>query len=319
MLLFFLYRLNNFPVRETPQNYWCRSNLSILGHAPEPVKLEDLFPMTKIPSTNYNFLSAVKQAMLQDENYCAKLNLFAELKAISLYNLMLNFKSVHLKEFKVVDAVTYNMFFQYCVSTITNETCGVIREKVTVNPKDEAYYESIYCRITDSTYYDCLKNNANDILLSTIFCDTKIAKSKKTKKQKLKDLVLELVEETMQFKSLAKGVIIQKDYPIFAVCPDAVSNNTCLTIKIATKDKPKERYLIESTGCLSEKYYAKIQLQMFIANKEYGIFCIAPENIKEIKSVDAYRVELDRHICLQSIKDAEEFWKQHVFPKLALV
>lgn len=109
-------------------------------------------------------------------------------------------------------------------------------------------------------------------------------------------------------------MFLNKDYPIFGASPDAVSTDFCIEIKCPSKDKTVEFYIKD--GNIMKKPFAQIQLQMFLANKRKGLFCVASPNFENNMEVSIHEICLDETFCVKIMEQTAKFWKKAIFPKL---
>ena len=112
------------------------------------------------------------------------------------------------------------------------------------------------------------------------------------------------------------GLLLSESFPIFGASPDAITSEYVIEVKCPTSNQSKERY-ISSTGTVGKKVFAQIQLQMAMANRTKGLLCVASADFEESGDVQIIQVDFDKNYTLQKISEAESFWKQFVFPRIA--
>lgn len=125
-----------------------------------------------------------------------------------------------------------------------------------------------------------------------------------------------VLEERENIKTEESGFIMDKKFPVIGVSPDGLTTDFVIEIKCPFKNKNFKNYVCD--GIPTKKYMAQIQLQMYFAKKKKGIFCLAHDNFEITKNIDICKVNLDVTYCEYLIKEAVNFWKDHIFEKLLL-
>lgn len=119
----------------------------------------------------------------------------------------------------------------------------------------------------------------------------------------LEPLVVNEVDRTSGMKFEKTGLILDPKYPTFGASPDGINQHYVLEVKCLSSSRTKEHYITE-TGTIGQKYYAQLQLQMFLAKKTAGFLCVASPDFEKTKHIDLVRVELDvcrkNHVTLPS-------------------
>lgn len=125
-----------------------------------------------------------------------------------------------------------------------------------------------------------------------------------------------VVEKRENIKIEESGFIMHKKFPIIGVSPDGLTTDFVIEIKCPFKNKNLKNYVCD--GVPTGKYMAQIQLQMYFAEKKKGIFCLAHDDFETTMNIDIYKVNLDVKYCENLIKQAMDFWNNHIFEKLLL-
>lgn len=110
------------------------------------------------------------------------------------------------------------------------------------------------------------------------------------------------------------GLILNKNYPVVGASPDGLTNDYVVEIKCPLKNKNFKNYVLD--GAPIKRYMAQIQLQMYFADKQKGLFCLADENFETTNRVDIYKLDFNEEYCVKVIDKAMQFWKANIFPKL---
>lgn len=54
---------------------------------------------------------------------------------------------------------------------------------------------------------------------------------------------------------------------------------------------------ITKSGQITSKYMGQVQLQMYMTQKQQGLFCVAEHNFEETQSVKIINVDYDEEYC----------------------
>lgn len=120
--------------------------------------------------------------------------------------------------------------------------------------------------------------------------------------QYLEKFVLKEIEKEKRIKLDTCGLIIDHNNPIVGASADGINKEYVVEIKCPTMDKTIKNYV--SNNKIVERYYAQLQLQMYLHKREKGIFCVASPQFekKQNKSIQIIEVDLDKEYCKCLIK-----------------
>ncbi|KAF9803399.1 hypothetical protein SFRURICE_007245 [Spodoptera frugiperda] len=76
------------------------------------------------------------------------------------------------------------------------------------------------------------------------------------------------------------------------------------------------RKTVESKNKKKKKYYAQMQLQMYLSQKKNCCFCIADPDFSQNKKVDIINIEFDPQYVENFINKLLNFWKINIYPLL---
>ena len=138
-----------------------------------------------------------------------------------------------------------------------------------------------------------------------------------TRGRRLEPLVLKQVEmiQNMNFKPC--GIILNPTLPVFGASPDGINEDLVVEIKCPMSAKTVSNY-VKKNGQLTEKAKAQIQLQMHMANKPNGLFCIASPSFEEDRKVQIIPVEYEEEYVEDMLERAMKFWGKNIGRKLLL-
>lgn len=87
-----------------------------------------------------------------------------------------------------------------------------------------------------------------------------------------------------------------------------------MEVKCLTDEKSKEKY-IGKEG-VKKKYLMQLNLQMYLAKKKKGLFCVVSPHFEETQEIDFFWISLNEVEALKSIEQALGFWKKWIYPCL---
>lgn len=311
--LLWLHRRSEEPSVTSKECYWKKSSLSSVGHA----KMDLLSLLGKdvphLEAKSYNYVRDVVSSFPS-----ATGGLFDNEREVSTKNpAYLSIYQLFLKFQQTAGAViTADDFLKYMVANITDDVC-VQAEKCTRNQrKNSLWYELKFARVTASRIYEACrcKTTSGSLVESIMGASGTLTTEPITRGQNLESLVLDQVENIKKIKIKKAGLFLNKKFPIFGASPDGITDIYCVEVKCPTKEKTSLLYV--NDGVVQKKFLYQLQLQMFLANRAKGLFCVASPNFEVDKQVSIYEVELNRNLCDEIINQASVFWKTCIFKKL---
>ena len=131
-----------------------------------------------------------------------------------------------------------------------------------------------------------------------------------------RDLEVEVFEELKKrnFHFEKCGLYISVFNPIFGASPDGIREDAILEIKCPSTKKTFSNYICD--GAITEKYKEQMLLQMFITNREKGLFCVADPEFEKNKRIHTLWIDSDKVTVEKLIQDSSEFWKENIYPIL---
>lgn len=163
-------------------------------------------------------------------------------------------------------------FLNFCTGNISEEYCNEVQIHTVNQSKTSKWFEARYARITASKIYEASKcKTPEGSLLECLLGATKIVQNNAMSRGlKLESDVLQIVESSHNLKIRNVGIYINKNYPIFGASPDGVTTDLCIEIKCPTKIKTISNY-ISANNEIKQKYFAQIQMQMFLSGRDKGL------------------------------------------------
>jgi len=126
---------------------------------------------------------------------------------------------------------------------------------------------------------------------------------------------LKILEENLKITLHRSGLLLNPNFPVIGASPDAVTKNFVVEVKCPVSLKSEERYITKDNQ-IDNKYFAQIQLQMFMQNVKKGYFCMAKHDFETSQNIIVICVDYDEQFLMKIINKAMNFWKQNIFPLL---
>lgn len=101
---------------------------------------------------------------------------------------------------------------------------------------------------------------------------------------------------------------------MIAGSPDGISEAGIIEIKCPVNAKSYKRYV--QNGKPTQKFYAQIQLQMYVTGVQTGYFCVADYNFSVNKKVNIIAVTFDEQYISDLMEVIVSSWKQNIYPLL---
>lgn len=130
----------------------------------------------------------------------------------------------------------------------------------------------------------------------------------------LEEFVFEEVKK--EFPDLKRSGLIMnhKAHPFFAASPDGLHEDFVLEIKCPSTKNTFDQYI--DIDKLSRKYFAQIQLQMFVTGKTKALLAVASLDFEKSREITKIWIPFDEEYMKQMIEQATEFYEKAVFPAL---
>lgn len=130
----------------------------------------------------------------------------------------------------------------------------------------------------------------------------------------LEEFVFEEVKK--EYPELERAGLIMNPniHPFFAASPDGLHKDFVLEIKCPGTPKTYQQYINVDT--LSKKYFAQIQLQMFMTGKTKALLAVAALDFEKTRNIEKIWITLDEDYVTEMIELATEFYEKAIFPAL---
>lgn len=194
-----------------------------------------------------------------------------------------------------------------------------VQESTILQVEDYLWWDERIGRITGSLIYETTQcrspNNHN--LVNRILGHYNIYGSEELERRvRILPDVVDVVGMELRKSLLPCGLLLDPECPVIGASPDAVGPDFVVEIKCPRGRRSVDQF-VDSNGLLKKKYYAQIQLQMYLSGMPFGYFVIADSDFEITGKVDyMLKVGYDRSYARKMVKDATKFWKLNVYPEL---
>lgn len=110
------------------------------------------------------------------------------------------------------------------------------------------------------------------------------------------------------------GLFLSKKYPMIAGSPDGISGDCIIEIKCPMSEKTYQNYI--KNGNPTKKFYAQVQMQMYLSGLKKCFFCVADANFTSNKKVEIIQVTYDENYMSDFLEKIITFWKSNVYTLL---
>ena len=133
--------------------------------------------------------------------------------------------------------------------------------------------------------------------------------------KRLESKVLCALQNKERLQCYKSGLLLSPIFPILGASPDAIGDDFIVEIKCPNSDKSFKTFL-PSKDTISQKCKAQMQLQMFMAKRKKGLFCVAHPDFESSKNITYLWIDFDENYTASITEKAILFWKNHIFHKL---
>ncbi|XP_026677302.1 uncharacterized protein LOC113466265 [Diaphorina citri] len=312
--LFWLHRRTEEPASTSTTCYWKKAELSKVGSSMKFIKLSEF---GKIPECTLDIDSDRCLAEFQDQatknkvvtqmsGYCGSDNKYS---AASLHTLILEFKNQGGLE-------SAEEFMNFMKNKITADMCKEVLDNTVGQSLNKLWYELRFGRITASKIFEAMNcKTMEGSLVETIMGARKVKDNMFLQRgRNLENSVLEEVGKKFNLKIEKCGMFINQEWPVLGASPDGITKNYIFEVKCPSSEKTFSTYIKNNE--ITYKFYFQMLLQMYLAGKTKGYFCVAAPDFETTKNVTTLLITFDKELCQKIMTDAVSFWEKAIFPLL---
>ncbi|KAF9824869.1 hypothetical protein SFRURICE_001742 [Spodoptera frugiperda] len=190
-----------------------------------------------------------------------------------------------------------------------------VEEETREQSNSALWFELRYGRITASRAFEVSRCKTSDGTLISLILGGKIPDTPAMKRGRvLENEVRKTVESKIKKKVSKCGLLLNSKYPMIAGSPDGIFEDGIVEIKCPISKTTYKNYI--KNALATEKYYAQMQLQMYLSQKKNCCFCIADPDFSQNKKVDIINIEFDPQYVENFINKLLNFWKINIYPLL---
>lgn len=305
------------------QCYWTKPVLGTIGIEKKFIEATELYENNSDSDTEIQlealqgdtvefFNNIMKKASEKNIDSQISRHLFSlrerELYSLSIHELMI--------EFTKTGKTTADEFIRFSISKMTQDKCT----EVEINTRDQnnsfLWHELRYGRITASILYEATRCKTTDgsLVFKILGAHKKFDTEAMERGRRLEKLVIKEAEKKFKKKLIPTGFYLIQQFPVIGASPDAREDDFVVEVKCPSEEKSIKNFLLN--GKITPQYHAQIQLQMFAAGTQKGLFCVADPKFEENKIFYHDWINFDSNYVDALLKKSINFWKKNVFVKL---
>lgn len=315
-----LYRKAQEPSVTSVQCYWKKSTLSAVGTRNQYSFISNTKEQRKVqvpvakdsPKKCFNEVCEYFKKKKETKNILVvKLR---EMKySLSIHHLMMMFKSLVDESDRSSDK-----FLSFCSSIMTDATCRSLSRQTLNQAGSRLWFDLRYARITASKIYEASRcKTADGSLVKAVLGIVKVKETEAIKRGRdLEKEVLKEVRKTYCKRIKKSGFVMNKMYPIFGASPDGIMDEWVIEVKCPISDRTFSTYFEDNENVPAKKHKGQMALQMFMCDKNKGLFCVAHPDFENSRKVKIIEVFQDQSFLDNVMKNAQKFWCDNVYPFL---
>lgn len=201
--------------------------------------------------------------------------------------------------------------------TIKSEIIDEIKAETQALYKSNLWLELQYGRVRCSMLKDITKwKTTEDVDETMIFGSYRMHGDRSSKRKLQKQSILSELAKCNRTNIECCGILLDMAYPHFCATPDGISSELIVEIKVPSTKEEYKKYLINN-GKIPPKYFAQIQMQMFMASRDKALYCVASPDFAKNGAVEYISVDLDKGFIEPMVAKAEDVWNNLFFPTIA--
>lgn len=307
--LMWVHRRSEEPSCTAVECYWKKSKLSRVGSSLKFMTAKELSNGNQLLPANMSvlteFLDEAKKRKIQNCELLKYRNDFilSDTYAISMHHLRCKYKHKGVDDF----------LKDIC---ITESLINKVEEETREQHKCNLWYELRYGRITASRAYEVSRCKTADGTLVSLILGGKIPDTVPMRRGRvLEDEVRKTVEIKLKKNINKCGLMLSEKCPIIAGSPDGIFQDGIIEIKCPSSSKTYKNYVIN--GEATEKYFAQMQLQMYLTQKKTRVYCVADPDYSNNKKVTLINIPFNLEYIENLINNnLIVFWKSQIYPLL---
>lgn len=211
----------------------------------------------------------------------------------------------------------YEDFYKHCIK-IMNDNIHLIEmaNKLTVEQADTDLWHALRIgRVTASRLYETTRcTTKNGSLIDKYLGKSSGWSFAMMRGTFLEDFVFKEVQKDYPTLKRCGLIMNPTQHPFFAASPDGLHEDFVLEIKCPGTSNTFQQYT--NVDLLNKKYFAQIQLQMFVTGKTKALLAVAHLDFETTRKITTIWIEKDKEYVDKMIEDASIFYEEAIFPAL---
>jgi len=297
-----VHRRSDKPEPTATVCYWKKPRLAQIGANVKSMKAKDLLSSKPVPvfPINNEFLQTILQEIEKRKFDCQLSRHFVQFesnKDLSVHALMLQFCNTNM--YKDTDN-----FLNFASIEMAKRSCEDVAKNTIDQNQSTMWKELRYGRITASRIYEIAHcKTPQGILVEQIIGSFKMRDTNAMERGRRLELkVLKILEENLQTRLHRTGLLLNPNFPILAASPDAVGEDFVVEVKCPVS-LTSERYIMKDQR-IGSKFFAQIQLQMFMKKVKKGYFCMAKHDFETSQEIIVTCVQYNETFIKEIIQNA---------------
>lgn len=209
----------------------------------------------------------------------------------------------------------YKHLLMHLQSVIKSDVIDAIQTATSKQYKSRLWLELQYGRIRCSILNEVAQwKTKQDVAEAVILGTYRYPReSGSLKRKSRKRSILAEISKCYKTNIQQCGLLLDLAYPFFCATPDGLSAEMVVEIKMPETQEQYEKYLINSEQ-IPPKYFAQIQMQMFLASREKALYCVVAPDFAKSGAVEYINVDLKKSFIEPLFAKVEDVWNKLIFP-----
>ncbi|KAJ6644048.1 hypothetical protein Bhyg_09014 [Pseudolycoriella hygida] len=324
--LFWLYRRSNEPNSDRPAYWGCNPPQELTS-----MPIKQLYHLTKQHENCDDIESCSDDVLMEEtedssqvflekfldnleENGQTNLPIYRMHRQVDqpfqdlfLYDVMSNAEKFEITKYKHLLLYLQNVFKSDVIDAIQTETNR--------HYKSRLWFDLQYGRIRCSILNEVANwKTVDDVNEEMILGTYRMPRGGDYVKRKLwKRSIIDEISKFYKTNIQHCGLLLDLAFPFFCATPDGLSSELVVEIKMPSTQEEYEKYLINNEK-IPPKYFAQIQMQMFVASREKALYCVVAPDFAKTGAVEYINVSLNKCFIEQLFAKAEDVWNKLIFP-----
>ncbi|XP_037049362.1 uncharacterized protein LOC119083682 [Bradysia coprophila] len=209
----------------------------------------------------------------------------------------------------------YKHLLMHLQSVIKSDVIDKIQTETSTQYKSRLWLELQYGRIRCSILNEVASwKTEQDVAEAKILGTYRIPREEEyLKRKQRKRSILAEISKCYKTNIQHCGLLLDLAYPFFCATPDGLSDDLVVEIKMPSTQVEYAKYLVNNET-IPPKYFAQIQMQMFLANRLKALYCVVAPDFAKSGAVEYINVDLNKTFIEPLFAKVEDVWNKLIFP-----